>query len=116
MAKEDIAKIAVITSFGLYEFVIMTFGLYNAAQTVQRLMDTILRGLPFCYCYINDIIIASENEEQHLYDVLTRLRRRQNVDIKCHFAKSEVEYLKYWIMPNGIRLTEHKVKAIGGFP
>jgi len=43
----------------------MTFGLKNAAQTFQRLIDT-LRDLDFCYSYIDDILIASPNHEEHI--------------------------------------------------
>ena len=65
LAPEDRPKTAVITPFGLFEFNVMTFGLCNAAQTMQRFMDTVLRGLDFCFCYIDGILIASANEEAH---------------------------------------------------
>ncbi|KAA5642272.1 RNA-directed DNA polymerase, partial [Pseudomonas aeruginosa] len=58
----DIAKTAVTTPFGLFEFPFMSFGLCNAAQTFQRFMDEILRDLDFCYPYIDDILIGSQNE------------------------------------------------------
>ena len=61
----DIAKTAIITPFGLFEFLRMSFGLRNAAQTFQRFIDMILHGLHFCYAYIDDLLIASHNAEEH---------------------------------------------------
>ena len=58
VAEEDIPKTAIVTPFGLYEFVRMPFGLRNSAQSFQRSMDNILRGLDFCYGYI-DLLIAA---------------------------------------------------------
>ena len=60
---EDIPKTAITTPFGLFECPFMSFGLRNAAQTYQRFMDEVLRGLDFLYVYIDDILIASSTEE-----------------------------------------------------
>ncbi|XP_011884092.1 PREDICTED: uncharacterized protein LOC105571234 [Vollenhovia emeryi] len=65
MAKADIPKTAVITPFGLFEFVSMTFGLRNAAQTFQRYIHHALRDLDFAFAYIDDILIASSSMEEH---------------------------------------------------
>ena len=46
--EEDIPKTAISTPFGLFEFTRMPFGLRNAAQTFQRFIDQVLRGLDFC--------------------------------------------------------------------
>ena len=59
VAPEDIPKTAVT------EFLCMPFGLRNAAQTFQRFIDQVLRGLPFCYAYIDDLLIASSSPEEH---------------------------------------------------
>jgi Reverse transcriptase (RNA-dependent DNA polymerase) len=66
MAPEDIPKTAVLTPFGLYEFLYMPFGLRNAAQSFQRIMDKVFAGLPFVFIYLDDILIASNTWEQHV--------------------------------------------------
>ncbi|BHF67248.1 hypothetical protein SprV_0301027400 [Sparganum proliferum] len=65
VAPEDVPKTSVTTPFGLFEFIRMPFGLLNAAQTFQRFIDRVLRGLPFVYAYIDDLMVASRNAEEH---------------------------------------------------
>ena len=65
MAEEDIPKTAIITPFGLFEFLRMPFGLKNAAQAFQRLMDGMLRHITFAFVYLDDILVASPNPETH---------------------------------------------------
>jgi hypothetical protein len=55
----DIHQTAIIAPFGLFEFPFMSFGLRNAAQTFQRSMDDSLRGLAFCFAYLDDILVIS---------------------------------------------------------
>ena len=61
----DILKTAVTTPFGLFEFLRMPFGLRNNAQTFQRFIDQVLRGLTFFYAYIDDLLIANTSLEEH---------------------------------------------------
>ncbi|KAK3773542.1 hypothetical protein RRG08_022254 [Elysia crispata] len=65
VAEEDIPKTAIITPFGLYEYLKMPFGLKNAAQAFQRLMDGILHDLNCCFVYLDDILIASSSPKEH---------------------------------------------------
>ena len=53
MADVDVQKMAIITPFGLFEFLHMPFGLKNSAQAFQHLMDGVLRGLEFCFVYLD---------------------------------------------------------------
>jgi hypothetical protein len=61
----DIQKTAITTSFGLFEFPFMSFGLRNSAQTFQRFMDDILWELDFCFVYLDDILVFSHSLEEH---------------------------------------------------
>lgn len=75
VAPEDICKTAISTPFGLFEFPFMTFGLRNAAQSFQRFMDEVTRGLDFCFVYIDDILIFSRSPEEHAANLRTLLQR-----------------------------------------
>ncbi|CAL9696568.1 unnamed protein product [Knipowitschia caucasica] len=56
--RQDVPKTAVITPFGLFEFLRMPFGLKGVAQTFQRLMDSVLRDMPFLFVYLDDVLVA----------------------------------------------------------
>ena len=120
VADEDVHKTAITTPFGLFEFVYMSFGLRNAAQTFQRFVDEMLRGLEFCYSYIDDILIASEDEEQHYGHLQQLFERLQEYGIvvspaKCLFGQQEVPFLGYIVSSGGIRPMPEKVDAITSF-
>lgn len=63
MAEEDIPKTVVITPFGLFEFTSMPFGLKNVSQTFQKFINNIFQDMHFVFCYIDDILVASESKE-----------------------------------------------------
>lgn len=65
VAEQDIAKTAVTTPDGLFEYMYMPYGLRNAPATFQRYMDSIFRGLEFVFIYIDDILVFSEDSLQH---------------------------------------------------
>ncbi len=91
MQPADILKTAIITPFGLFKFLYLTFGLRNANSTLQWLMDRVLAGLAFAFVYLDDIIIVSPSMEQHQQDVEEIFRRLQAAGLvinleKCIFA------------------------------
>ena len=117
MDPADICKTAIVTPFGLFEFLSMPFGLKNAAQTFQRLMDRIFRGLPFVFVYLDDILVASPGRGAHLehlrvvLDLLVQNGLVINLD-KCSFALEEIEYLGHRISSSGIIPLRRHVDAL----
>ena len=65
VADADVPKTAVITPFGLWEFLRMHFGLKNAGQTFQRFMDDILAGIPHVLIYLDNVLVASPTVADH---------------------------------------------------
>ena len=57
----DIPMTAIITPFGLFEFLFFPFGLQNTAQTFQRMMDRIFGELPFLFVYLDNILVFSNS-------------------------------------------------------
>ncbi|GBO05113.1 Transposon Ty3-I Gag-Pol polyprotein [Araneus ventricosus] len=121
MHEEDKQKTAIITPFGLFQFNFMTFGLRNATQTTQRLMDNALQGLDFCFVYIDDILIASSSLEEHLDHLKQVFDRLRKFDLvlnrdKCVFAVENLSFLGHKIDKYGITPLPKKVEAISNFP
>ena len=120
VAPEDIPKTAIITPFGLYEFLRMPFRLKNAAQTFQRLMDTVCHRLEAVFVYMDDISVASLEEASHkihLSQLFEHLRDHGLVInmAKCQFGRSSVNFLSHQITPNGATPLPNKVKAVTTF-
>ena len=121
IAEEDVYKTAIITPFGLFEYPRMPFGLRCSSQTFQRLMDEVTAGIDACFPYIDDILIASEDENahiQHLEDLFRRLNDhglRINVK-KCEFFKDSIEFLGHGITKEGIEPLASKVSVIKDYP
>ncbi|KAK9885262.1 hypothetical protein WA026_010760 [Henosepilachna vigintioctopunctata] len=121
VAEEDISKTAITTPFGLFEFPYMTFGLRNAAQTFQRFIDEVTRGLNFCYAYIDDILIASTSLQEHQTHLEILFQRLKDYGIvlnpsKCVFGQPSVKFLGYLVSSNGTQPLPEKVEAIRNFP
>lgn len=120
VAPEDIPKTAIITPFGLFEFPFMPFGLCNAGQTFQRHMDEILRSLDFVVPYLDDIAIASVNDEEHeehLRIVFERFKKYQMTinRNKCVFGQRSVKFLGHLVTADGISPLPERVEAITNF-
>ena len=121
VSDEDIPKTAIITLFSLFEYLRMPFGLKNAAQAFQWLMEVVCKDLPFVFVYLDDILIASSSAEEHCTHLHTLFQRLANNGLllnpnKCEFGCTETDYLGYRISPDGIKPNPTKVMAIHNLP
>src|SRR3954454_22836318 len=122
MDEKDIEKMAFITSEGLYEFLVMPFGLCNAPATFQRLMHEVLGNLIYTKApvYLDDIIIHSKTFEQHLKDideVFGKLRdaRLMSKESKCEFCAPEIKFLGHIIGKDGRKVDLNKVEKVKNY-
>ncbi|KAK1668400.1 hypothetical protein QYE76_056559 [Lolium multiflorum] len=121
MAPEDIHKTAfrVPGAVGLFEYVVMTFGLKNAGATYQRAMNYIFHDLigKLVEIYIDDVVVKSVSMEGHLDDlrrVLDRTRKfglRMNPK-KCAFGVTAGQFLGFLVHERGIEIGLKSQEAV----
>ena len=110
-----------VTPFGKYEFLQVPFGLAQAPAYFQHLMNQVLDNCNFAMTYLDDIIIFSETEEEHLAHIKEIFQRLEAVDLKmkrskCDFFKKHIHYLGHLISADGIRPLKDKLDTIHDMP
>ncbi|TKA33188.1 hypothetical protein B0A50_00741 [Salinomyces thailandicus] len=116
-------KTAFRTRYGHYEYTVMPFGLANAPASFQSYIYKALGGLldNICVVYLDDILIYSDNEEEHIEHVRMVLERLRDWKLyakrsKCTFHTKTVEFLGFIISPRGIHMDPARVQAIAEWP
>jgi len=117
-------KAAFIMPEGLFEPMVMFFGLTNSPATFQAMMNKLLRDLintGKVAAFINDVIIGTETEEGHDELVAEIIKRLKENDLyvkleKCKWKVREVGFLGVIIGPEGIKMEEEKVKGVLEWP
>jgi hypothetical protein len=121
MAIEDISKTAFRCTghIGLFEWIVMTFGLENAGATYQRAINYIFHELidKFVEIYIDDVVIKSLDHESHLNDVrkILECTRKHGLKMnpnKCAFGVLAEELLGFLVHEGGIEVGKKSMKAI----
>jgi hypothetical protein len=114
---------AVSTPAGLYQPTVMPFGVKNAPGSFQREMRRVLKDKlnKGVFVYVDDIIIYSHDEAEHLLLIDWVLSRLQKEGYfahpgKCQFLKSEVNFLGHVVSRAGVSMQQHKVEAVRSWP
>ena len=119
--KRDRWKTCVATPWGLFNFKRLSMGLKNSGQSFQRLIENVLQGLPQTFVYLDDILVYTESEEEHLRILEELFNRLQKAGLtislsKCEFGKTSLDYLGYTVSKQGVRPIEKKIEAISNYP
>ena len=99
----NIPKTAICTAFGTFEYLLMPLGLRNASSTFHRFVDNIFRDFEYVVTYMENILVYSSSEEEHLKHLDAVLRKLNQVsklneglkvnDSKSFLCRSEVNFL-----------------------
>ena len=121
LGKDSRAKTAFVMPFGKYKFLQVPFGLAQAPAFFQHLMNKVLDNCPFAMTYLDDIIIFSDTEEEHLAHIKEIFKRLEAADLKmkrskCDFFKKHIHYLGHLISADGIRPLKDKLDTICDMP
>ena len=111
----------VLSSLGKYQFNRVPFGLTQAPAYFQKLINDVLKGCNFAMGYLDDIIICSRSEKEHLEhlkEIFTRLKAaglKLKLE-KCCFFKKHIQYLGHLILEEGIQPLPEKLESIAKMP
>jgi hypothetical protein len=112
----DIPKTVFVLRFGLYEYMVMSFGLTNALTYFMYLMNKVFMEYldKFVRVFIDDILVHSKSEEEHLRLVLQKLRDHKLYAklSKCEFWLKQVTFLGHIISKGGISVDPSKIQDV----
>ena len=120
---EDREKTAFRTRYGSFEYTVLPMGLCNAPGTFMQLMNETFADMldKSVLCFLDDILIYSATEEEHIKHVTAVVERLQSKKLyaklsKCEFMQREVEFLGHRIGADGLRVAPDKISAVQKWP
>ena len=110
-----------LSSLRKYQFNRVPFGLAQAPAYFQKLINDILKGCNFAMGYLDDIIIYSRSEKEHLENLEEIFSRIKAAGLKlklekCCFFKKHIQYLRHLISAEGIQSLPEKLESIAKMP
>ena len=113
--------VVINTHKGLFRYTRLPYGISSAPGIFQRVMESVLQGIPKVVVYLDDILITGETEEEHLKILDEVLERLEKAGLrvkkpKCRFMVPSVNYLGHQIDSEGLHPLADKVKAVEEAP
>ena len=105
------------TTRGLYQYKRLVFGIASAPAKWQKTMDQVLQGISNTQCYLDDIVITGENDEEHLPNLEKVFKRKEDFGLranksKCEFFQDSIEYCGYKMDKNGLHKCKDKIDGV----
>ena len=121
LSPEARAKSAFVTPLDKFEFTRCPFGLSQAPAYFQRLINKVIKGLPFAFGYLDDVLIHSPDIETHLLHIKILFQRLREADLKlkdskCNYFKTHVQYLGHLVSGKGIKPLPEKLESVKKMP
>ena len=121
LSLEARAKSAFVTPMDKFEFTRCPFELSQAPAYFQRLINKVIKGLPFAFGYLDDVLIHSPDIETHLQHIRIFFQRFREADLKlknskCNYFKTHVQYLGHLVSGKGITPLPEKLDSIKRMP
>ena len=121
LSPEARAKSAFVTPLDKFEFTRCQFSLTQAPAYFQRLINKVIKGLPFAFGYLDDVLIHSPDIESHLQHMRILLQRLREADLKlknskCNYFKTHVQYLGHLVSGKGIKPLPEKLESVKKMP
>lgn len=121
LSEDSREKSAFVTPYGLYEFLVMPFGMKTSPATFIRLMDKVLHDEKNVVTYFDDIVIFSDSWESHLEDIENVVKKLQEANLtvrpsKCKIGATQLKCLGHIVGNGSVTPDPSKVQAIQDFP
>jgi len=123
MAPEDMKKTTLIIKTGLYDWIVMPFGLKNVTSTFTKTMLEVFKdlGSKFLKVFVDDLNVHNESWEEHLQHLGVVLYKLREVNLKlnpnkCYFATKSITFLGHVVSEEGTKPNPGKIEAVLHFP
>ena len=117
IAENSQKYLTINTHCGLFQFMCMLNGIHSGPALFQRTMDALFSGIPGVTCYLDNILVAGKNAQEHYQNLSRVFEKLESAGFKlnkskCKFEQLSVECLGHVIDESGLHPTREKLDAI----